>query len=39
MVERYAHPDHRTQAANGLDPLFRGYDLATPEKAEGQRLG
>jgi len=34
MVERYAHlaPDHLAQAANRLDPLLGGYDLATPEK-------
>jgi hypothetical protein len=34
MVERYAHlaPDHLAKAANRLDSLFGGYDLATPEK-------
>ena len=37
MVERYAHlaPDHLAKAAGRLDSLFDGYDLATPEKAEG----
>jgi hypothetical protein len=37
MVERYAHlaPDHLAIAAGRLDSLFDGYDLATPEKAEG----
>ena len=37
MVERYAHlaPDHLASAANRLDSLLSGYDLATPEKAEG----
>jgi integrase len=37
MVERYAHlaPDHLAQAANRLDPLLSGYDLATPEKQKG----
>lgn len=37
MVERYAHlaPDHLAKAAGRLDALFGGYDLATPEKAEG----
>ena len=37
MVERYAHlaPDHLAKAADRLDSLFDGYDLATPEKAEG----
>ena len=32
MVERYAHlaPDHLAQAANRLDRLLGGYDLATP---------
>ena len=40
MVERYAHlaPDHLATAANRLDSLLGGYDLATSEKAEGQRL-
>jgi integrase len=34
MVERYAHlaPDHLATAANRLDPLLGGYDLATVEK-------
>jgi integrase len=38
MVERYAHlaPDHLAKAANRLDSLLGGYDLATPAKAEGQ---
>ena len=33
MVERYAHlaPDHLAQAANRLDRLLGGYDLATSE--------
>jgi len=37
MVERYAHlaPDHLARAANRLDSLFGGYDLATLEKKEG----
>jgi integrase len=37
MVDRYAHPapDHLAKAAGRLDSLFDGYDLATPEKAEG----
>jgi integrase len=37
MVERYAHlaPDHLAKAAGRLDSMFDGYDLATPEKAEG----
>jgi len=37
MVERYAHlaPDHLAKAAGRLDPMLRGYDLATPEKAKG----
>jgi hypothetical protein len=37
MVERYAHlaPDHLPQAANRLDPLLAGYDLATLEKDKG----
>ena len=43
MVERYAHlaPDHLAAAANRLDPLLGGYDLATLEKKKGvseQRL-
>ena len=40
MVERYAHlaPDHLATAAYRLDSLLGGYDLATSEKAEGQRL-
>ena len=39
MVERYAHlaPEHLAHAASRLDSLLGGYDLATPEKAEGQR--
>ena len=37
MVERYAHlaPDHLAAAANRLDPLLGGYDLATLEKKKG----
>ena len=37
MVERYAHlaPDHLAAAANRLDPLLGGYDLATLEKKRG----
>ena len=37
MVERYAHlaPDHLAKAANRLDSLFGGYDLATPETRKG----
>ncbi len=37
MVERYAHlaPDHLATAANRLDPLLGGYDLATLEKKKG----
>jgi len=37
MVERYAHlaPDHLAHAAGRIDSLIGGYDLATPEKAEG----
>ena len=37
MVERYAHlaPDHLAAAANRLDPLLSGYDLATLEKDKG----
>ncbi len=37
MVERYAHlaPDHLATAANRLDSLLGGYDLATSKKAEG----
>ena len=36
MVERYAHlaPDQLAQAANRLDPLLGGYDLATLEAAK-----
>jgi len=39
MVERYAHlaPDHLAQAANRIDPLLGGYDLATPEKQKEGR--
>ena len=39
MVERYAHlaPDHLAKAANRLDPLLGGYDLATLEKEKGQQ--
>ena len=37
MVERYAHlaPDHLAKAANRLDPLLGGYDLATLENQQG----
>ena len=37
MVERYAHlaPDHLATAANRLDPLLEGYDLATLGKKQG----
>jgi integrase len=37
MVERYAHlaPDHLAKAANRIDPLLGGYDLATLEKQKG----
>jgi integrase len=37
MVERYAHlaPDHLAKAANRLDSLLGGYDLATPESTRG----
>ncbi|HTR59328.1 MAG TPA: site-specific integrase, partial [Casimicrobiaceae bacterium] len=39
MVERYAHlaPDHLAQAANRLDPLLGGYDLATLQQQEDPR--
>ena len=38
MVERYAHlaPDHLAKAANRLDSLLGGYDLATPEKGSAR---
>ena len=38
MVERYAHlaPDHLARAANCLDSMFRGYDLATRGKDKRQ---
>lgn len=41
MVERYAHlaPDHLATAANRLDPLLGGYDLATLEKEKGSVRG
>ncbi len=37
MVERYAHlaPDHLATAANRIDPLLEGYDLAALEKKKG----
>ena len=37
VIERYAHlaPDHLAKAAGRLDPMLRGYDLATPEKIKG----
>jgi len=39
MVERYAHlaPDHLAQAANRLDPLLGGYDLATLQQQKDSR--
>jgi integrase len=41
MVERYAHlaPDHLARAANRLDSLLGGYDLATLEKEKGSAEG
>jgi len=44
MVERYAHlaPDHLAKAANRLDSLLGGYDLATSEtevSASSQQTG
>jgi integrase len=41
MVERYAHlaPDHLAKAANRLDSLLGGYDLATLEKEKGSAEG
>lgn len=41
MVERYAHlaPDHLAKAANRLDSLLGGYDLATLEKEKGSADG
>ena len=41
MVERYAHlaPDHLAKAANRLDSLLGGYDLATLEKEKGAAEG
>ena len=41
MVERYAHlaPDHLARAANRLDPLLGGYDLATPQQQKDSRPG
>jgi integrase len=37
MVARYAHlaPDHLATAANRLDSLLGGYDLATSEETKG----
>jgi hypothetical protein len=37
MVERYAHlaPDHLARAANRIDAILSGYDLATLEKEKG----
>jgi hypothetical protein len=37
MVERYAHlaPDHLAKAANRLDSILGGHDLATLEKEKG----
>jgi len=39
MVERYADlaPNHLAKAANKLDPLLGGYDLATLEKPVSAR--
>ncbi len=41
MVERYAHlaPDHLAKAANRLDSLLGGYDLATLENGKGSAEG
>jgi integrase len=41
MVERYAHlaPDHLAKAANRLDSLLGGYDLATLEKKKESAEG
>jgi hypothetical protein len=41
MVERYAHlaPDHLAKAANRLDSLLGGYELATREKEKGAAEG
>jgi hypothetical protein len=41
MVERYANlaPDHLARAANRLDSLLSGYDLATLEKEKGAAQG
>jgi integrase len=41
MVERYAHlaPDYLARAANRLDLLLGGYDLATLEKEKGSAEG
>jgi integrase len=41
MVERYAHlaPDHLAKAANRLDSLIGGYDLATLQKEKGSAEG
>lgn len=41
IVERYAHlaPDHLAKAANRLDSLLGGYDLATLEKEKGSAEG
>ena len=41
MVERYAHlaPHHLAKAANRLDPLLGGYDVATWEKEKGSAEG
>ena len=37
MVERYAHlaPDQLAKAANRIDALIGGYDLATLPQEEG----
>ena len=41
MVERYAHlaPEHLAKAANRLDSLLGGCDLATLEKEKGSAEG
>ena len=41
MVERYAHlaPDHLAKAANRLDSLLGGYDLARRQKGKGVAEG
>ena len=41
MVERYAHlaPDHLARAANRLDSMLGGYDLATLKNEKGSAEG